>query len=59
MLALAKERSKAANVTFQVDDCQATSFSDEVFDTTFISLVIHFTESAKTMAEMRRILSVC
>jgi ubiquinone/menaquinone biosynthesis C-methylase UbiE len=56
MLALAKERIKAANVTFQVEDCQATSFPGEVFETTFISLVIHFTEPAKTLAEMRRIL---
>jgi ubiquinone/menaquinone biosynthesis C-methylase UbiE len=56
MLALAKERIKAANVTFQMEDCQETSFPDEVFDTTFISLVIHFTEPEKTLAEMRRIL---
>lgn len=56
MLAAAKERIKAANVTFQVEDCQETSFPDEVFDTTFISLVIHFTQPAKTLAEMRRIL---
>ena len=56
MLALAKERITAANVTFQVEDCQATSFPGEVFDTTFISLVIHFTEPEKTLAEMRRIL---
>jgi ubiquinone/menaquinone biosynthesis C-methylase UbiE len=56
MLALAKERIKAANVTFQVEDCQETSFPDEVFDTEFISLVIHFTAPEKTLAEMRRIL---
>ena len=56
MLALAQERIKAANVTFQVEDCQETSFSAEAFDTTFISLVIHFTEPGKTLAEMRRIL---
>ncbi len=56
MLALAKERIKAANVTFQMEDCQETSFPDEVFDTTFISLVIHFTEPEKALAEMRRIL---
>ena len=56
MLALAKERIKATNVTFQVEDCQATSLPDEVFDTAFISLVIHFTEPEKTLAEMRRIL---
>ena len=56
MLALAKERIKVTNVTFQVEDCQATSLPDEVFDTAFISLVIHFTEPEKTLAEMRRIL---
>ena len=56
MLALAKERIKAANVTFQVEDCQATSLPAEVFDTAFISLVIHFTDPAKTLAEMHRIL---
>ena len=56
MLALAKKRIKATNVTFQVEDCQATSLPDEVFDTAFISLVIHFTEPEKTLAEMRRIL---
>jgi ubiquinone/menaquinone biosynthesis C-methylase UbiE len=56
MLAAAKERINAANVTFQVENCQATSFPDGVFETTFISLVIHFTEPAKTLAEMRRIL---
>ena len=56
MLALAKERIKAANVTFQVEDCQETSFSAGAFDTIFISLVIHFTEPGKTLAEMRRIL---
>src|SRR5512147_1219182 len=42
MLALAEERVKAANVTFQVEDCQKTSLPDEAFDTAFISLVIHF-----------------
>jgi ubiquinone/menaquinone biosynthesis C-methylase UbiE len=56
MLTAAKARINAANVTFQVEDCQAPSFPDEVFDTAFISLVIHFTEPAKTLAEMRRIL---
>jgi len=56
MLALAKKRIKATNVTFQVEDCQATSLPDEVFDTAFISLVLHFTEPEKTLAEMRRIL---
>ncbi len=56
MLALAKGQIKAANVTFQVEDCQKTSLPDGAFDTAFMSLVIHFTEPEKTLAEMRRIL---
>ena len=56
MLALAKERIKASNVTFQMEDCQATSLPDEAFDTAFISLVIHFTQPEKTLREMHRIL---
>src|SRR5262245_1233234 len=56
MLAVAKERINTPNVTFQLEDCQATSFSDEAFDTAFISLLIHFTEPAKALAEMHRIL---
>jgi ubiquinone/menaquinone biosynthesis C-methylase UbiE len=56
MLALANGQIKAANVTFQVEDCQKTSLPDGAFDTAFMSLVIHFTEPEKTLAEMRRIL---
>lgn len=56
MLALAREQIKAANVTFRIEDSQKTSFHDAIFDTTFMGLVIHFTEPAKTLAEMRRIL---
>ncbi len=56
MLALAKDQIKAANVTFQVEDCQRSSLPDGAFDTVFMSLVIHFTEPDKTLAEMRRIL---
>jgi len=56
MLEVAKDQLSATNVTFQVEDCQATSFPDGVFDTAFISLVIHFTEPDKTLAEMHRIL---
>jgi len=32
MLAVAKERINTSNVTFQLEDCQATSFPDEAFD---------------------------
>ena len=56
MLSVAQDRIKAANVTFQADDCQKSSFPEAAFDTAFISLVIHFTEPARTLAEMRRIL---
>lgn len=56
MLALAKQRTTVPNVTFQVEDGQKTSFADEAFDTAFMSLVLHFTEPMRTLAEMRRIL---
>lgn len=56
MLAVAQAQIKATNVTLQVEDCQKSSLPDETFDTAFISLVIHFTEPDKTMAEMHRIL---
>ncbi len=56
MLAVAQAQIKATNVTLQVEDCQKSSLPDGTFDTAFISLVIHFTEPDKTMAEMHRIL---
>ncbi len=56
MLALAKDRITATNVTFRLEDCQKTSLPAGAFDTAFISLVLHFTEADKTLAEMRRIL---
>jgi ABC-2 type transport system ATP-binding protein len=36
ILAVAKKRINTSNVTFQLEDCQATSFPDEAFDTAFI-----------------------
>src|SRR5262249_19336081 len=56
MLALARDRTAAPNVTFRVEDCQKTSFPDAAFDTAFMSLVVHFTDPDTTLAEMRRIL---
>jgi len=56
MLALANQRTAATNVTFQVEDGHQTSFVDGAFDTAFLSLVLHFTEPDRTLAEMRRIL---
>ena len=56
MLALAQELITAGNVRFQVEDCQRTSLPDGAFDTVFMSLVIHFTEPALTVAEVRRLL---
>jgi len=55
MLAIAKGRVQAANVTFQEEDCQRTSLADGAFDTAFMSLVIHFTDARKALAEMRRV----
>jgi len=56
MLGVARREVKAANVAFQIEDCEHTSLPDGTFDTAFISLVIHFTEPAHTVAEMHRIL---
>lgn len=56
MLAVAKERVNAHNVTFQMEDCQKTSFPPAAFDAAFLSLVLHFTEPDKTLVEMHRIL---
>src|SRR5215470_5823022 len=56
MLAVAQQRIDATNVRFQVEDCQQTTLADGAFDTAFMSLLIHFTEPAATLAEMRRIL---
>ena len=56
MIAFAKQRTSAANVKFQPEDCERTSFPAESFETAFISLVMHFTEPSKTVAEMHRIL---
>jgi ubiquinone/menaquinone biosynthesis C-methylase UbiE len=56
MLALARERVSAANVSFQPEDCQSTSFRDGSFDTAFTSLVIHFTEPRDALTEVHRIL---
>jgi ubiquinone/menaquinone biosynthesis C-methylase UbiE len=56
MLALARQRVRAANVAFQVEDCQRASLPDGEADTAFLSLVLHFTEPERTIAEMCRIL---
>jgi len=56
MLAITKERIRASNVIFQVEDCQSSSLPPNDFDTAFISLVIHFTDPARTLSEMNRIL---
>ncbi len=56
MLEVAKEEIKAERVKFQLEDCQKTSFPDGAFDTAFMSLVIHFTDPERTLAEMHRVL---
>ena len=56
MLALARERVKASSVKFQIADCQQISLTAEGLDTGLMSLMIHFTDPEKTLAEMRRTL---
>ena len=56
MLDLARSRVRAANVTFQPEDCERTSLPDDSFDTAFMSLVIHFTQPGEALKEMHRIL---
>ncbi len=56
MLEEARRNVVAPNVAFQVEDCQSTSLPGGAFDTAFISLVLHFTEPNRVIAEMRRIL---
>ena len=55
MLAIARERVSADNVTLQQQDCQRTTFADGSFDSAFLGLVIHFTEPRETLREMHRI----
>ena len=56
MLAVAKKQIKASNVKFRLEDCEKTSFPGGAFDTAFMSLVIHFTQPEKALAEMYRVL---
>ena len=56
MLEVARARVTDPRVSFQVEDCQSTSLPDAAFDTAFVSLVLHFTEPARALAEMHRIL---
>ena len=58
MLEVAREMVKAKNVNFQTADCQSTDLPSAAFDAAFISLVIHFTDPAKTISEMHRVLKV-
>jgi len=56
MVEVARARVTDPGVSFQVEDCQSTSLPDGAFDTAFVSLVLHFTEPARALAEMHRIL---
>ena len=56
MLAVSRRKTTAANVQFQEEDCQRTSFPDAAFDTVFMSLLIHFTDPPTLLREMHRIL---
>src|SRR5262249_41657378 len=56
MLEIARRRVSAANVSFQVEDCQSTSLPSGELDAAFVSLVLHFTEPQRALAEMRPLL---
>src|SRR4030095_4770780 len=56
MLDLARDRIRLPNVTFRLEDCQKVSFANGVFDTAFMSLLLHFTDALRTLAEMHRVL---
>ena len=56
MIEVARTRCRAAKITFRNEDCQKTSIASASLDTVFLSLVIHFTEPASTLSEMRRLL---
>jgi ABC-2 type transport system ATP-binding protein len=56
MLDVAKRAIPRPNVTFQVASCEETRLPDASFDTAFVGLVLHFSEPARTLAEMARIL---
>src|SRR5262249_26048292 len=56
MIDLARGAVREPNVAFQVENCESTSFADRAFDTAFLSLVLHFTQPPRALAELRRIL---
>jgi ubiquinone/menaquinone biosynthesis C-methylase UbiE len=57
MLDLARKRVMTPNVSFEEQDCHATDFEDESFDSAFIGLVLHFTRPRKVLREIHRILA--
>jgi ubiquinone/menaquinone biosynthesis C-methylase UbiE len=56
MLDVARSRVRAGNITFEIQDIQQTSLPDASFDTSFVGMVIHFTDPRRTLAEMHRVL---
>lgn len=44
------------NVTYQVEDCQKTSFGAEEFDSVFVALVFQFVDADATIRELQRVL---
>ena len=56
MLAVAEQLVAAPHLTFRTEDCQRTSLPNGGYDTAFVSLVLHFTDPERAVAEMHRIL---
>lgn len=55
MLAIARTRVFASNVVFRVEDCCATTFANDAFDTAVFGLVLHLAEPKAALREARRI----
>lgn len=55
MLAVAQNRVRSANVTFQVADCRRLPFDSAAFDTAVLGLVLHFADPELTLREVLRV----
>jgi SAM-dependent methyltransferase len=58
MLARARARVRAGNVTFREENCQRPTFTNGSFDTAVLGLVLHFAEPAATLRPGGRLVIV-
>ena len=55
MLAIARNRVRATNVTFRAADCRRLPFDPATFDTAVLGLVLHFADPALALTEVWRV----